>query len=343
MEDEISPNNSKRKWLTASLGIILIGFIVGGVYFLYHKNNKGSEGLDQFNLSVNTWVGYGPLYLAQEKGFFKDEGVNVNITILEDTAQRKAAMMNGTVDGLGDTVDLLVLSRDEGVPSVTVLQVDESNGADGIVTTNDIKTVQGLKGKKIAVQKNFVGESFLMYVLKKNGMSLSDVNEVDTESGAAGAAFASGQVDAAVTFEPWLSKAKERKDGKVLVSSADEPGVIVDTLSINTSYLKNHPDTVKKVARGWFKALDYWKANPQESNEIMAKHYNVSTSEFADLITGVKWPTLDENKTYFGPGEQKGKFYSIADIFSNAFLELGSIKSKPNIDDAVDKNIINNL
>jgi len=200
-----------------------------------------------------------------------------------------------------------------------------------------------LKGKKIAVQKNFVGESFLMYVLKKNGLSLADVNEVDTESGAAGAAFASGQVDAAVTFEPWLSKAKERKDGKVLVSSADEPGVIVDTLSINAAYLKNHQETVRRVARGWFKALDYWKSNPEESNEIMAKHYNVSTTEFADLITGVKWPTLDENRAYFGLEEQKGKFYSVADTFSNAFLELGSIKSKPNIDDAIDKSIIGNL
>lgn len=341
MDDElIIAKKTSKKWLVALGAIVIVGLIIGGILFLNKDDKKVSSDLDNFNLSVNTWVGYGPIYLAQEKGFFKDEGVDVNITILEDTAQRKSAMINGTVDGLGDTVDLLVLSRDENVPSVTVLQVDESNGADGIVTSNSIKTIQDLKGQKIAVQKNFVGESFLMYVLKKNGMSPTDVSEVDTESGAAGAAFVSGQVNAAVTFEPWLSKAKDRKDGKVLVSSADEPGVIVDTLSINETYLKNHPNTVKEVVRGWFKALDYWKAHPDESNEIMAKHYNVTAAEFSDLITGVKWPSLDENKTYLNPG---GKFFEVADTFSNVFLEINSIKAKPDINKAIDSTIINNL
>ena len=83
-----------------------------------------------------------------------------------------------------------------------------------------------------------------MYLLKKNSMSVDDVQIIDTESGAAGAAFVSGKVDAAVTFEPWLSKAKERKDGKVLISSADAPGVIVDTVSVNETYLKNNPENM---------------------------------------------------------------------------------------------------
>ncbi len=334
---------TSRKWLSILLCLVVVGLVITSILFLNKKNRKADDGLPQFNLSVNTWVGYGPMYLAEEKGFFKDQGVNVNITTLEDAAQRKSAMINGTVDGLGDTVDLLVLSRDEKVPSVTVIQVDESNGADGIVATDNIKTVADLKGKKIAVQKNFVGESFLMYVLKKHGLSPNDVEEVDTESGAAGAAFVSGQVDAAVTFEPWLSKAKERKDGKVLVSSADEPGVIVDTLSVNHNYLKNHPDVVKKVIKGWFEALDYWKTNPTDADQIMAKHYNVTPVEFTDLITGVKWPTLGENKSYFGLGQDKGKFYDVADTFSNIFLELKTIKTKPNIDEAVNKSIIDSL
>lgn len=339
-ENEVIARKPSKTWLVAIITIVVVALVAGGIFFLNKKDSKKSADAENFNLSVNTWVGYGPMYLAKEKGFFAEEGVNINVSVLDDAAQRKAAMINGTIDGLGDTVDLLVLSRDEQVPSVTVLQVDDSKGADGIVVSDNIKTLQDLKGKKIAVQKNFVGESFLMYVLKKNGISITEVEESDTESGAAGAAFVSGQVDAAVTFEPWLSKSSERKGGKVLVSSADEPGVIVDTLSINETYLKDHPDTVKKVLRGWFKALDYWKSNPDEANEIMAKYYNVSAEEFADLITGVKWPTLAENKTYL---QKDGKFYEVADTFSNIFLELGTIKAKPNIDAAIDSSIINDL
>jgi len=322
-------NNRNRN---IGLAVVVLALIVAyGIKGIAVKNNP-----DTFRLSVNTWVGYGPLYVAQEKGFFKDEGVNVDISTMDDTAQRKTAMIKGDIDGLGDTVDLLVLSREEQVPSVTVMQVDESNGADGIVATNDIKTVHDLKGKQIAAQKNFVGESFLYYTLAKNGMSPSDVKVVDMESGAAGAAFAAGQVNAAVTFEPWLSKAKERPDGHVLISSADEPGVIVDTLSINATYLKNHPETVKKVERAWFKALDYWKSNPADADAIMAKHYGMNTKDFADLLTGVTWPDYAANVAYFGTADQPGKFFDVAATFNTVFTNLGSIKKPIDVNKAVD-------
>ncbi len=323
------------------IGVLIIILIVAGIVFLV--KNKKITSANTFKISVNSWVGYGPMYLAQDKGFFKDEGLDVQITNMEDTAQRKAAMIKGDVNALGDTVDLLVLSRAENVPSVTVLQVDESNGADGILATNNINSVRDLKGKKIAAQKNFVGESFLMYLLKKNSMSVDDVQIIDTESGAAGAAFVSGKVDAAVTFEPWLSKAKERKDGKVLISSADAPGVIVDTVSVNETYLKNNPENVKKFIKAWFKALDYWKNNSDESNQIMSKYYNVTPAEFKDLITGVKWPTYQENQTYFGTKSNPGKIYDIANTFIQVFQEMGSIKDKPDMTKAIDSSLLVNL
>ena len=75
----------------------------------------------------------------------------------------------------------------------------------------------------------------------------------------------------------------------MLVSSADYPGVVVDILSINEKYLKDHPDIVQKVMRAWFKAIAYWKSNPQEANAIMAKHYNVTPTDFADIISGLNW------------------------------------------------------
>lgn len=334
----------RKKQSISPLLLVILGIVVialGAIIGLKYTSTKKDSSA--FRLSVNTWVGYGPFYLAQEKGYFKDEGITVDISTMEDTAQRKIAMQKGDVDGLGDTVDLVVLSRDENVPSVTVLQVDESNGADGLVTTNNITKIQDLKGTQIAAQKNFVGESFLYYLLKKNGMSPNDVQVVDMESGAAGAAFAAGQVNSAVTFEPWLSKAKELKDGKVLISSADEPGVIVDTLSINETYLKDNPDKVKKVMRAWFKALDYWKANPEEANSIMAKHYNLSTAEFADYITGVKWPNYSENVTYFGTTENPGKYFEVANTFNEVFKDLGSIKGSVNISDSVDSKILTDL
>jgi len=321
--------------------VLIIAIVIIGAIYIYSQQSKTK--LPKFKLSVNTWVGYGPFWLAEEKGFFTEEGIDVDIVVMDDTAQRKSAMIKGSIDGLGDTVDLLVLSRDENVPAVTVLEVDVSNGADGILVTQDIQSVQSLKGKKVAVQKNFVSEAFLNYVLQKNGMRPDDVQTIDTEAGAAGAAFVSGNVDVAVTFEPWLSKAKERKGGgKVLVSSADEPGVIVDTLSINEEYLKENPEIVKKVMRAWFRAVEYWEENTDEANAIMAKHYDVSSEEFADIISGLIWPNHKENLTYFGQA-QNGRIWQVANTFVDVFMKTGQIKSRPDMAKAIDGSFLTNL
>jgi NitT/TauT family transport system substrate-binding protein len=296
--------------------------------------------LKDFKLSVNTWVGFGPFYLAEEMGFFEEEGLDVDIIVMEGTAERKSSMITNRIDALGDTVDLLVLARDQKVPGVAVLEVDLSDGADGLIATEEIQSLADLKDGKVAAQKNFVGESFLLYLLKKNGMSVDDVTIIDTESGAAGAAFVAGQVDAAVTWEPWLSKAKERQGGHVVVSSADEPGVIVDILTINENVLQNRPDEVKALMRAWFKAIDYWESNKDEANAIMTKNYDMPVEEFADIISGVKWPSYQDNLEYFGTSDNPGKIYEVADVFSEVFLETGSITAKPDMNKAVDESLL---
>lgn len=307
------------------------------------KPEVAKQEVPKFNLSVNSWVGFAPFYLAQEKGIFKEEGVDVNIVLMDDTAQRKAALLKGDVDGLADSVDLLVMERDEKVPAVAVMLNDLSNGADGILVDESIKTVKDLKGKKIAVQKNFVSESFLNYVLEKNGLTSKDATTVDTEAGAAGAAFVAGKVDVAVTFEPWLSKAKERKGGKILVTSADVPGVVVDILSMNENYLKKNPETTKKVMRAWFKALDLWKANPTEANAIMAKHYKITAPEFADMISGLKWPSIEENTAYFGKESGQGEIFKVAKTFSDIFIRDSVTKTQPDLSVAINQTLINSL
>ena len=327
-----------RLWLKVLLSVVAIALLATGVYSLVRPKNA-----TPFRLSMMTWVGYGPFWLAQEKGFFKDEGVDVSISTIEDTAQRKSAVLKGDVDASTDTVDQLVLGRAESVPYTGVMQIDISNGADGILATQDIKSIQDLRGKKIAVQRNFVSEAFLDYVLVKNGLSPNDVQKVDMDGGAAGAAFVSSSVDVAVSYEPWLSKAKDRAGGHILVSSADVPGVIVDVLDVHDPYLKNHSDLVEKVIRAYYKAVDYWKANPSQANAIMAPHYNSTSADFADLISGLKWPTLAENAAYFGTSSTPGSIYNVANTFSSLFLQTGQIQNKPDMTKAIDGSILQKL
>lgn len=293
-----------------------------------------------FKINVDTWIGYAPLYLAQEKGFFDD--VDVTIDVSPDVAQRKLGLKKGYFNAIAETVDMLVLDRDEDVPTVAVSGMDFSNGADGIIAIDSVKTIQDLKGKTVLVQKNYASEALLNFLLQKNNIAFADVKTIDTEAGAAGAAFVAGKTDVAVTFEPWLSKAKERGNGHILISSKDAPGVIVDILSVNKEYLTAHQDVVAKVVRGWFKAVEYWKAHTTEANVIMAKQYSDTPEEFADQISGLLWPSYDENVSYFKK-DGKPNIYDTAGTFVDIFQKTGQIRSKPNMEPAIDGSILQNL
>ncbi|MBW9235287.1 ABC transporter substrate-binding protein, partial [Leptospira santarosai] len=101
----------------------------------------------------------------------------------------------------------------------------------------------------------------------------------------AGAAFAAGKVDAAVTWEPWLTKGAEA-NGKVLLTTKDLPGIILDTVAFKEDVIKDRPEDIKAFVKAMGEAMDYWKENEKEANEIMAKGLNIDVKEFEATVTG---------------------------------------------------------
>ena len=115
---------------------------------------------------------------------------------------------------------------DEDMLDVTAI-VDESAGADGILVKNDINSIADLKGKTVGVSINQTSHYLLMQALETAGLTDADVDLVNMTSSDAGVSFTSGDLDAAVTWEPYLSNAVEQGVGKLIFSSKDAPGSIL--------------------------------------------------------------------------------------------------------------------
>src|SRR5881396_2825155 len=236
------------------------------------------------------WVGYGPLFLADKKGFLKDEGVSVQFINMEDTKTRYVALAAGKIDGLMTTIDTMVLRVRPDFQIAAVMAFDDSKGGDGIVADKAIKTIKGLKGKKVAYGEGSVSHFLLGYLLKQNGMSFKDIVSVNMTAGEAGAAFVAEKVDAAVTWEPWLSKGKAAPHGQILVDSSKTPGLITDVLIFRRDVIAKRSKEIQGVVNAWNKAVAYWEKNQQEGNEIMARgvgDWLKDPKVFADVLTGV--------------------------------------------------------
>lgn len=263
---------------------------------------------EPLKISMPTWVGNGPLFLAQEKGFYKEEGVEVELSIMDDISMRFAAFYGGRLDGMSTALSAFLLNAKEDIPTRVVMLLDDSKGGDGIVANKDIQSVKDLKGKKVAFKESSVSEWFLVYLLGQNGLTLKDIEVVNMEPGAAGTAFIAGKVDAAVTWEPYLTKGKQAPHGKILVESSQTPGLISDVLIFRDKVLQERGDDVQKVCRAVVKAVEYWKANPEEANAIMAEAIGgwlKDPKAFADTLTGIQYYDAASNKeTMTGKMEQ---------------------------------------
>ena len=261
-------------------------------------------------LGHSTWVGYGPFYIARDKGFFKEEGVDVELVIMEDTPMKMGAMMAGQLDLVASTVDEFPIYMKPGIGIRYVMAVDNSKGGDGIVATKDITTIEGLKGKKVAFEQGSVSQFFLNALLKDAGMSQSDIEPVNMAATDAGVAFAAGQVDAAVTWEPALSQGAKAENGHILLTSADKPGLITDVVAATDATLKEKGDDVKAFVRAWYRALDFIKSNPDEANAIMAQGVGGWLNDpkvFAETLTGIEYLDKEKNLAFFGTPDAPGQ------------------------------------
>lgn len=261
-------------------------------------------------LGHSTWVGYGPFYIARDKGFFKEEGVDVELVIMEDTPMKMGALMAGQLDLVASTVDEFPIYMKPGIGVRYVLGVDNSKGGDGIVATKDITSIEGLKGKKVAFEQGSVSQFFLNALLKDAGLSQSDIEHVNMAATDAGVAFAAGQVDAAVTWEPALSQGAKAENGHILLTSADKPGLITDVVAATDATLKEKGDDVKAFVRAWYRALDFIKSNPDEANALMAQGVGGWLNDpkvFAETLTGIEYLDKEKNLAFFGTPDAPGQ------------------------------------
>jgi NitT/TauT family transport system substrate-binding protein len=304
-------------------GFWQLATLLFGVVLLPFMNIAGARA-DTVTIAHSTWVGYGPLYIAQDKGFFKKNGVDVDLVVMEDPKERFPTLMADKIQMIASTVDTALLYLKKPNDFQYVVAIDDSNGGDGIVAVKNIATVADLKGKKVAVNEGSVSEFYLNVLLAKAGLKESDLDTVNMTAGDAGGAFVAKRVDAAVTWEPWLTKGKATDFGHLLVDSSTTPGLITDVIIVKTGWANAHKKDVEAIVKSWNEAVAYYRSNPDEAIPIMAKGVGgwlKDPTAFRATLPGIKFYGADDNKAFFGsegkPGPLANTVKDAIDVWSS--------------------------
>ena len=131
---------------------------------------------------------------------------------------------------------------------------------------NDVKSIKELKGKTVLASAPGTAPYFtLAWFLKKNGLSVKDVTVANLEPAAAAQAFISGQGDAAMTYEPYLSSVRAAPDkGKIIATTLDYP-MIMDTFGCTPKFIADNPKAAKAMADSYFEAARHDRQGPGQS------------------------------------------------------------------------------
>lgn len=187
-------------------------------------------------------------------------GVKLNISVINDATQSSDALIKGDLDGAGYTVNRYSFLYNKFAENKTPVKMgfitNSSNGGDGIIAKKGINRVEDLIGKKIGVPRYSEAQTLVEYLLQKSTLSNAQIEQIrkdmvlfDTPDDAAKAFFA-GELDAAATWQPYLTQATQTVDAHILFSTKDATNIILDGIVFRQDFIDAHKDTVSKLLEG---------------------------------------------------------------------------------------------
>lgn len=292
-------------------------------------------------VGLNPWIGNGLFYIAQEKGFFDREKITVELIKYNEGSVAKQLLGSNKIDMIPTTPETPLVLANAGIAIKVIGILNNSEGADGIVATQEIQTIKDLKDKNVAFETASSSHLLLSLLLQKNGLTLEDIHPTNLSSTDSGAAFIAGKVDAAVTWEPWLSNATKRKGGHILATSSDV-ALFPDFYIFRADTVKQKPEAIKAMLRALFAAVDFTNKYPDETQSIIAKNYGITKDMAKKQIKTLKWFGYQDNIRYFNQSTPSNAFIILQDA-SDLWFKLGIIQKQINAASIIDDTILKSL
>ena len=272
-------------------------------------------------VGYSDWPGWVAWEVGIEKGWFEEIGVDVKFEWFDYVASMDAYAA-GQLDAVCMTNGDALVTGATGRRSVMAIINDFSNGNDMIVARPGITSISQLAGRKVGVEVGFVGHLLLLRALEKSGLTEEDIELVNVRTNETPMVLASGEVDAIVAWQPSSSQSLQMSPGATAIySSANDPGLIYDTLAIAPESLDQYPEQWGKVIEVWYRIVDFINdpATSAAAVEIMAARVGVAPDKYAQFMKGTRLLVKAEAMARYSATEDLGSLGGstmVADSFN---------------------------
>ena len=251
--------------------------------------------------------------MAQQKNLAPD--LNFEFTVLEDPVQLFGLLSTGKLDVVLSTIEYGPIAASQNMPVKLAGLTNLGYGSDHIIVHPSIKSAQDLKGKQVAVLEGGLSQIYMAIWLQRNGVKWNEVKMVNLIAADAAAAMISGKVAAAELWDPFGGQVLKELKGSREVSNSKEPywlqlGLIADAVFVSDTFAKKQRDTAVATMKALFAGVEYWRANPDEANQIIAKSIGFTVDDVKGILGGKKNP--EDGTLYMYSLKEAARFCGVA-------------------------------
>lgn len=293
-------------------------------------------------IGTNEWPGFGILQIAEVKGFFQQEGVDVQLVPFDAPTQTTQAFAEKRLDGFVSTISDAVAQAAAGISVQVIWLVDQSLGGD-VLVARQAESVPDLRGKRIGVAFGTFGHVFTSVLLQQAGLEESDVTIVSLDPVEIPDALEAGIIDAGYTYDPFLQEAV-RNGAVILGSSADIPGIVIDIISFQKDSIEADPDRVQRFVRAISAAQAWWAENPDEGNAIVGEWMRLTAEDIAASMPLMRLYSAADNLAAMDPASQdSGSAYRGAQYALDTFMQAGLIEAPVDLESVINSSFVQSL
>ncbi len=245
-----------------------------------------ASALDKVRVGVFPVSSSLPLFVAQDRGFFKEQNIEVEISRLIGGPPNIAALISDQIDASAILVTIEGMNANLKKPGVAMYislntQNDTNRMEQFVVRSGlEIKSLADLKGKKIMSAPGPANVTMARAALAAAGLKDGEYQLDQLDMGQHNNAMIAGTFDAGYTLEPNATVMNQSGIAKTFQAGVIARTVFNDPKAnawagggvISSSFMKNKPDVAKRYAAAWAKAIDFINEKPAEARKSLLKN-----------------------------------------------------------------------
>ena len=307
------------------------------------NNNAANNSAQPRSLSVSTnpWSGYSGHHVAVKKDFYKQAGLPIEDTLFQSNTEQITAFLSGKTDLAWLTAGDVIQMAGKDPNLKIIFLCDYSNGSDGILGRG-IKTAADLKGKTLAREDVLFEKVLLRAYLEKGGLTEKDVNIKDIPAPDAATAFSAKRVDAAVTYEPFLTKAAKEGDGEIIFSSKGT-NLIADVLVTRPKLITDRRADLIAFLKAADQGIKLLKAGDADTITAASTRLGIKPEELREQLKGITLFDIEGNKKIGFNSENPNNAIKSFELVAKAAYDFKVVPQPLDVKSLYDDSLVKSL